>query len=333
MHTDLCLPHTISNLLIILKNFCFVSMQEIFLIVKMLGSQIQLEHTSISHQLIAAPNDNVFSLEYFIIHRYKFSTVFLLILMSIMITWYFVAFEKKKNALKDEWSRQLNEYKLIALKAQVNPHFFANCLGSIQNLIMKNENAKAIYYVSLFGDLMRKVLTYSDKNMITLGEEMEITRLYVEMEQLRFNQKFEYQPVCDAGLDVHAVYVPPMILHPIVENAIWHGLLPLPQDALPKLRVEIGFDKKHLLMKICDNGVGRDFKESTSAKQKTSMGIYLTRQRLSNIHYKLQQNNSGLLYRDKLSPDGRINGTEVEILLPLILTPKNYENNPNFDSG
>lgn len=269
------------------------------------------------------------SYDYFIGHWMQITMVFLLLCLSVLVSWLYFAYEKKQTAIKADFAKQLSAYKLIALKAQVNPHFMSNCLTSIQNLIMKNENDKAFYYISQFGILVRKVLAYSDQLFITLDEEMEITRLYIEMEQLRFDQKFVYRPIRDANINVHALYVPPMILNPIVENAIWHGLLPRPQKQDGLLVVELRVRQHQLVIRIRDNGVGR----GKQPENKQAFGTNLTKQRLHNVDFLMRQQGSTLKYTDLKDPGGNALGTEVEIQLPILLTPINYEKNQNPGSG
>ncbi len=264
---------------------------------------------------------------------FKVLALLLILILGGYVFWLYKVGEKLKNEMKQQLETYIAEYKLIALKAQVNPHFMSNCLSAIQALVLKNDTVKASYYISQFGMLARKILEYSEKPLITLKEELEVTRLYIKMEQLRFDHKFKFDLVGEKGINSNEFYVPPLILNPIVENAIWHGLLPLKNKKGAKLKITVSIIQKHILVKIKDNGVGRRQKKSVTPISNGSFGTNITEQRIQNINYLMEHRNASLVYHDHKNRKGDSLGTEVEILLPIILNPSQYEKNQNLSGG
>lgn len=131
--------------------------------------------------------------------------------------------EKEVEVLK--LNKDLATSQLTALRAQMNPHFIFNALNSIQQYILTGNVDQANKYLSKFSRLQRDVLNNSDQNFISLEKEIEMLNLYLELEQLRFNENFEYHIIVSEDIDSTELLIPPMILQPFVENAIWHGLM------------------------------------------------------------------------------------------------------------
>jgi LytS/YehU family sensor histidine kinase len=112
-----------------------------------------------------------------------------------------------------------------ALRAQMNPHFIFNCLSSINRFILKNESKIASNYLTRFSRLMRMVLTNSQKPVRALDDELEMLGIYLEMERLRFKNSFDYSINFLNAIDSDNIFIPPLLLQPFCENAIWHGLM------------------------------------------------------------------------------------------------------------
>lgn len=165
---------------------------------------------------------------------------------------------------REQEKTQLINSQLTALKAQMNPHFMYNTLNSIQALILKQDIKNTNLYLSKFSHLMRKVLDVSGRNEIHLQEETEILELYLSLEKLRFGSDFTYQINIANEIDIHNIYLPPLLLQPFVENAIKHGLL----HKKGEKKLFICLEKKEtiLLCIIKDNGIGR--KRSAEIKQR-----------------------------------------------------------------
>jgi ligand-binding sensor domain-containing protein len=252
--------------------------------------------------------------------------LFLLLLISVAF-WFVVRYNRRKEEVKAKNEQLILEYKLIALKAQINPHFMSNCLSAIQELVESNNNDKANYYIAEFGLMVRKILEYSSRQVITIEQELELLNLYIELEQLRFDNKFSFQTYVDDDVDIKEVYVPPLLLNPVVENAIWHGLLPMDGKKPGELSVTIKSEDENLVFFIRDNGVGLDQKKKKiSNTSGNSFGTKIMEQRLNNINYLYKRKDSKIIYTD-LKDHGSATGTLVTIFLPSNLMPEDYGKN------
>jgi ligand-binding sensor domain-containing protein/sensor histidine kinase YesM len=202
----------------------------------------------------------------------------------------------------------------FALRSQMNPHFIFNSLNSIQNFVLKNDVDSANYYLSNFSTLMRKVLEYSQYNYITLYEELEMIRLYLKMEHMRFSKKFELDIKVDPKIDQHLIRIPPMLLQPYLENAILHGLQLIKHKGL--LEVVIADCDTYMTINIIDNGIGREKAKSIRERSgHKSRG-------LANIEKRIQLYNSigdkhlSVHILDLFTDSGEVAGTRVEITVP-----------------
>ena len=192
---------------------------------------------------------------------------------------------KRKNALEKqrlESEKKQAELEMQALRAQMNPHFIFNCLSSINRFILKNESKVASNYLTRFSRLMRMVLMNSQKPLITLESELEMLELYLEMERLRFKNYFDYGITYLNAVDSDNIFIPPLLLQPFCENAIWHGLMQ--KDGQGRLDIELSMHDNILNCIITDNGIGREKAEelkSKTAEKEKSMGLKITTERLA----------------------------------------------------
>jgi len=137
----------------------------------------------------------------------------------------------------------------------MNPHFIFNALNSVNNFIAKNDEKAANKFLSEFSRLMRKVLDYSQKDFISFEEEIELNELYLKLEHFRFRDKFEYQFEKNTDVNLYDLEVPPMLIQPFIENAVWHGLRY--KEGKGHLKISIDEVGNELLVKIQDDGIGR----------------------------------------------------------------------------
>jgi streptogramin lyase len=226
---------------------------------------------------------------------------------------------RKKERQRAEFEKQLASMELTALRSQMNPHFIFNCLNSIKHLIATGNNEQANGYLMNFASLIRLVLENSAKERIALSEELKMTELYVKMEKLRFDDRFAYEINTDSKLDLDFVEVPPLILQPFVENAIWHGLMHKEGEA--KLEIGVEEDGGMLLCIIDDNGIGREKArelKSKSATRKKSYGLRLAGNRLK-LYNKLKASKVKIDMKiiDKFDSDNKPEGTTVLLKIPL----------------
>lgn len=164
---------------------------------------------------------------------------------------------KQRERMKTEVSKIIAGYQLSALKAQMNPHFIFNSINSIQSYILTKRPEEAYTYLTKFSKLMRLVLDYSEENMVTLAQEVEIVKLYLELEQLRFEKKFTFSISIQEDINSSEMRLPALMLQPYVENSVWHGLMNKAEEEAK--RVSLQFVKKGAVLEIRieDNGIGR----------------------------------------------------------------------------
>jgi LytS/YehU family sensor histidine kinase len=237
------------------------------------------------------------------------------IISIILLTWFILRYYKNREIKRTEAERIIAEYRLIALKAQINPHFMSNCISAIQHLILNGKVDDANEYLAKFSFLVRQVLNLSNKPLVILREELEIIDLYVKLEKLRFD-KINVEFHVDPSIDIDSVCIPPLLAQPIIENAIWHGLLPLGIKKTAVLLVIIKKENNILKIIIEDNGVGRNPQGNSIGNSRESKGIAITKQRIENLKYLNELDAATLSYQDLTDEDGNPIGTRVIISLP-----------------
>lgn len=190
--------------------------------------------------------------------------------------------KKHTESMLAETKQKMAEAEMQALRAQMNPHFIFNCLNSINRYIVKSDQATASLYLTRFAKLIRLILDNSNSKNILLSNEIEALRLYIEMESLRFDHKFTYTITIDDAVNPDSIELPPLIIQPYIENAIWHGLLHKPGGGNLSLHIRLA-SPNMLECIIEDNGVGREKAgelKSKSVTKKKSLGMELTENRL-----------------------------------------------------
>lgn len=225
--------------------------------------------------------------------------------------------QERFEKLKANYEKELAEMKITALKSQMNPHFIFNSLNSIKLYIIDNDKDNAVYYLNKFSKLIRKILSSTRVKTISLAEELEIMRLYVSIENIRFEDDINFEIIVPPELNTDTVQLPSMILQPFIENAIWHGL---PSKKGKKwIRLVFASDEECLHISIEDNGIGRkranELKQQKVHKNK-SVGINLIRERLKNFsrdHSRTHSLEIVDLYDDKGEPAG----TKIVLEIPL----------------
>ena len=159
-----------------------------------------------------------------------------------------------RNAKKSKKISQLLAIK--SLRSQMNPHFIFNALNSVNQFIAKNDERAANKFLAEFSKLMRLVLDSSQEDFIPLAQEKDMLSLYLKLEHLRFRDKFDYELHIDENLDLEVIEIPPMLLQPYIENAIWHGLRCKETEGM--LYVDISEKDNNIWATISDNGIGED---------------------------------------------------------------------------
>ncbi len=221
--------------------------------------------------------------------------------------------EKKQEELQ----LKATELEMQALRAQMNPHFIFNCLSSINRFILKNESEAASDYLTKFSRLIRMVLTHSKQSLISLDDELEMLRLYLEMERLRFKYSFDYNINFKNAVNPENIFIPPLLLQPFAENAIWHGMMN--KEDQGHLTISLRQENNELSCIIEDNGVGRAKAaelKSKSAEKKKSLGLQITKERLALLN-KDSNETTFFEVKDLYDDEGNVNGTMVILKIRL----------------
>jgi sensor histidine kinase YesM len=225
---------------------------------------------------------------------------------------------EKLQKLKEKYDKELAELKITSLRSQMNPHFIFNSLNSIKLYIINNEKENAVYYLNKFAKLIRKILNASQEKEISLADEIETMQLYVNIENIRFNNEIDFQIIIDKSLNFETIKIPSLILQPFLENAIWHGLASKKENKKLEIKIKKK-DESYLTITITDNGIGRDKSAEVNSRKihkTTSLGIKLTEERLSNFT-KGYQNNYSLTYTDLYNESKKAIGTKVVLKIPI----------------
>jgi ligand-binding sensor domain-containing protein/two-component sensor histidine kinase len=289
-----------------------------------------LPHGNYTFEVQAANEDGVWSDSKtiaFTIHppfwvTWWFITVCIFVLIIIVFS--FFRFREIRQRKKEAQARILAQQKLLAtkselkaLRAQMNPHFTFNTLSAIQTAVNNSDAKSASKYIVNFATLIRKVLENSKHATIKLEEEIEMLRLYIELEQLRFSNRFDYQIKVDKNLDSDFMTIPSMIIQPYIENAIIHGLAPKTKDG--QLSVELKLENSFLHCIIQDNGVGREEAQKIKARKGLvhhSMAMEITEDRLDLYQQELGKEFTVEII-DLKDKNGQASGTKVQLIFPV----------------
>lgn len=246
--------------------------------------------------------------------------IFLVVFFSIR---YWIHLEKKKVREKEATLTQLAAVEMRALRAQMNPHFIFNSLNSIQHYILEQDKITAHSLLSRFSKLMRNVLDNSKEDHISLLKELETLKLYLDLEMIRFQDRFNYEIVIDPELETLTTMIPPMIIQPFVENAILHGVLPKTTDD-GFISIHLERREQSIFCSVRDNGIGRKKANELhqfSEDEHQSHGLSITRERLQ-LHNKAQKHQHPIEFEfhDLFDARGIAMGTRVEIIIPALST-------------
>ncbi|SEG35296.1 tetratricopeptide repeat-containing sensor histidine kinase [Algoriphagus boritolerans] len=214
--------------------------------------------------------------------------------------------KNKRLKLESEFRAQMAELELKALKAQMNPHFIFNALSSISNFLLKNQAEEADRYLTRFSRLIRRILEYSEVKEISLSEEISLLQDYISIEAMRLGKEVDFEIQIGEGVDQTRLMIPPLLLQPLVENSIWHGIAHIQESGLITLKVHQ--QENSCLLVLRDNGSGmKEFVEIPEKHQ--SMGMNLVKNRLETLNLG-SKNSPWSIFWENLSP-----GFEVRLTL------------------
>lgn len=229
--------------------------------------------------------------------------LFLTLLFGLISFYFYLKSQQSKKKM------QMIEYQQQALRAQIKPHFIFNALNSIQNFVLKNKVNNALDFIEKFSNLTRSILDTSENEYTTLTDELITTKHYLDIEKIRFSN-FDYAIKISKDIDTDSLLVPSLLLQPIVENAVWHGLQEKSETDLGKIQIDIAIEDENLILVIEDNGVGR--KASKKTANHKSKGLSMLKKRLD----LLQLKNVSFEFVDLYKND-KATGTKVIIKLSL----------------
>jgi LytS/YehU family sensor histidine kinase len=235
------------------------------------------------------------------------SAIILIIIISLIV-WLIIKGIEKRELNKRMIQQKISDLESKALQAQMNPHFIFNAINSIQSFILQNKRKEANFYLTEFAKLIRMILNNSRKKDVTIQEEIKLLKIYTQLESQRLSSPIEFIINTDKQIEIDETLVPTMLLQPIVENAIWHGL----SEIITEKKLQITFSKRKnlLIIKVFNNG--KPFVENQeNIKEHTSQGLQIIKDRIS-LFYKKEPD------FDYFSIENVENGVEVCILLPLI---------------
>lgn len=220
-----------------------------------------------------------------------------LVLVAGSLFWYF-RMQQQRRQLAATYEKKVMQLQAEALRSQMNPHFLFNSLNSIRYYIEQNDREQAAHYLQRFSRLMRAVLNHARSETVSLEEELAVVSLYTELEHMRFQKAFAVDIQIDPASDPAMIRVPPMLLQPYVENAIWHGLMHREDGG--RLVIRVSGPTERTSVEIADNGVGREqaaMMRSKTASGEKSHGTRITRERID-VHNRL-----GISHIDVITQD------------------------------
>lgn len=220
---------------------------------------------------------------------------------------YRIAALKQQQALE----QAARESEMKMLRAQMNPHFIFNTLNSIKSYIIQNHTHEAADYLTTFSKLMRAILDLSKVEKVSLSKEIQALQMYLSLEAVRLEHRFDYAVSIDPEIDQTYCQVPPLFLQPFVENAIWHGIHPKKDKGMITISCKLLSDTQ---IEICieDDGIGRKKAQSLKKEHHQSHGIAITQERLT-----LANPLNTITYTDLYHPDGQAAGTRVTLLVTI----------------
>lgn len=217
----------------------------------------------------------------------------------------------RNKQVQTEAERQRVELENRLLRSQMTPHFLYNSMNAIQQFIGENDTLQAEIYLSKFANLMRAILKHSRQERVSLEDELHALEDYIQLEKLRFQEKFSYQINYDREMDLEMIFVPPMLIQPHVENAILHGLSLKPMGG--NLEIDIIEKQNELTITISDNGIGRDASKSIREfnRQHPSLAIEITEERMVQLNQAVGKKGFSQVIKDLYYDNGQPAGTQV----------------------
>lgn len=245
---------------------------------------------------------------------FQFKAIIGLIIVLVIASIIYILFAYQRFKARNVIRLLQSEFK--ALNYQINPHFIFNVLNSIQYYIIRKDSDKAVHFLNSFSTLIRRIVSNSRQQYISVIEEIECLKDYLDLEKLRLENKFDYELNIDSSVDIEKKMLLPMVIQPLVENSIWHGIVPL--DGRGKIKVDFTKDTDGALICIVDdNGVGINSSRQVTKKEQNNLSLAM-----SNVNERLkiigELNGSEwfINFKDKSELGNNEHGTRVTIRFP-----------------
>jgi hypothetical protein len=244
----------------------------------------------------------------------------LLILLGLLALCLIIRYYLKQRRVQERMNTAMLLAELKTLRSQMKPHFVFNSLSSIQHFILDSDQESAHLYLSRFSSLMRKILDNTSRDSITLAREIDMLELYLSLEKLRFGKEFEYSIHIAESLDPELIDIPPMLIQPYIENAIWHGLLPKKNEASLWIRFYPEAETT-LVCEVEDNGIGRKAAAEKQRSRHHSTGMKNIEERIGILNH-MQHKQIQVSLTDLFDDAGTAAGTKVILKFSNTLIPK-----------
>jgi two-component sensor histidine kinase len=248
------------------------------------------------------------------------AVIFFLLLGIVLFVFWLVLNRRKSQEMKRAANnKRIAELEHKALRAQMNPHFIFNSLNSIERFYIQDRMEEANSFIADFSELIRAILDLSAKAFISFAEEIRLVELVLTLESHRMDHRFDFDILIEPGFDLEETLVPPLILQPFVENAIWHGVSPLEKQK-GKILIQVNAVPNGTEVRIRDNGIGRKKSEELKSKYRQkhkSRGIQITTERFELLNSELHEKRPySIEFEDLQDSEGNGIGTEVIIFVP-----------------
>jgi LytS/YehU family sensor histidine kinase len=241
----------------------------------------------------------------------------LLVLAIVLLIFNRVKINSRRRI--SEMNHKISEITQANLRQQMNPHFIFNTLNSIQYYMYQHDKLATNNYLTKFSSLMRKVLENSQHTSVSITEELDALNLYLELESLRFKDKFDFEIIVDEDIDTLMYRIPAMLIQPYVENSITHGLMP--KEGKGSIKIDLKLVNEHIICVIEDNGIGREAaneRKKLRTDHHNSLGTQIVSSRLDLVS-ALYGTSLKSIYTDLKNEAGEPAGTRVELQIPVMI--------------
>jgi tetratricopeptide (TPR) repeat protein len=268
--------------------------------------QAKYDHEVNQKQLVILEKENLLKSKKLTQNRWMLINIIIVFVLIIIL----VAFYIRQNKIKQTQIQQNTKHQLF--RAQMNPHFIFNALASVQKFVIDNNKELGSSYITRFGRLMRKTLENSTREFVPLSDEIEILKDYIAFQQLRFNNSFTFNFKIDSSIESDIIEIPPMLIQPLIENAIEHGISTIDNG---KIDLTFSLHDKYLMVVIEDNGIGINRNNAKRDLNHESMAISIIKERIKLLTKSRKDISIEITDLSEINPN--LTGTRISFGIPL----------------